>query len=78
MCGSRLRASETAKAKILHLQEFIHAVVRTFAPKSRLFNSAERSNFIGDQSRIDADHSAFQGFRGSPGPADVAAEEVAR
>ena len=78
MCNSRLRANETAKAKILDLQEFIYAVVRTFAPESRLFNSAERGHFIRDQSRIDADHAAFQGFRGSPGATDVPAEEVAR
>jgi serine phosphatase RsbU (regulator of sigma subunit) len=78
VCNSRLRANETAKAKILDLQEFIYAVVRTFAPESRLFNSAERGHFIRDQSRIDADHAAFQGFRGSPGATDVPAEEVAR
>ena len=78
MCGSRLRPSETAKAKILHLQEFIHAVVRTFAPKSRLLNSTERGDFVRNQSRIDADDAAIQGFRGSPGAADVAAVKVTR
>ena len=42
--GSRLRLSETAKAKVLHLQKFIHAVVRALSPEARLLDAPERGD----------------------------------
>jgi hypothetical protein len=59
---SRYRGCDTAKAKILHLQEFIHAVVRTFPSKARLFDAAKWRDFRGNQSSVDSNYSALKSF----------------
>ena len=68
---------ESAKAEVFDFEEVIDAIVRTFASKSRLFDSAERGHFVGDESCVDANHPAFQRLRRPPDAADVTAVKIA-
>src|SRR5450631_1943449 len=69
---------KTAKAKILYFQEFLDAIVGTFATEPRLLNPAKRGNLVGDKAGVNADHSRFQSFSGSPDATDIATVKVTR
>src|ERR1700746_3159653 len=68
---------QAAEAKIFHLEELFDSIMRTLATQSRLFDTAKRRNFVGDQARINAYNSAFQALCYPPDPADIATKEIA-
>src|SRR5690242_15654309 len=75
---SELRSGDAAVAKVLDLQELLHAVFRAFASETGLLDTAERRDLRGDDPGIDADDSVLERFRHAPDPRDVAAVEVSR
>ena len=52
----------SAEAEILDFEVFVDSVLRAFAAESGFLHSAERRNFRGNQSGVDADHSVFECF----------------
>src|ERR1700730_14690675 len=51
-------------------------IMGPFAPKTGLLHAAERCRLSGDQTRVDADHSAFELIGNAPNPSDIAAKKV--
>src|SRR5882757_2440135 len=67
---------QTAEAEVFHLKKLIDAVMGPFAPKSGLLHAAERCRLGRDQTRVDADHSAFELIGDAPNSSDIAAKKV--
>src|SRR4051812_1829 len=67
---------QSVPAQVLDLQEFLDAVLRTFAPQAALLDAAERRHFVRDQAAVDADHARFDARADAPDARRVLAVQV--
>src|SRR5262249_1688313 len=66
----------TAKADVLHLHEFLDAVLRAFAAEPGLLDAAERRDFGRDEPGVDANHPVFERFSDAPDAPEIARVEI--
>src|SRR5712675_1788847 len=69
-------AIDAAHAQVLHLEEFLDAVVRALAADAAFLHAAERGDLGRDDALVDADDAVFERLGDAPDAADVAAVEI--
>ena len=67
---------EPTHQHVFDLDEFLDAVVRTFAAEARLLHATERRQLGRDGAGVDADHAVLEPLTDAPDAADVARVEI--
>ena len=71
-----LEAVSDTQAEVFDFQVVLDAVLGTFTAQARRLDAAERRDFVGDQTGVDADHAVFQGLGHTEHTAQVTGIEV--